>query len=103
MNVMEVNFENFDTEVLASDKPVIADFYADWCGPCRMMRPALDQIAAERSDVKVVAVNVDDEEELAEKYGISSIPCVIAFKGGQETGRSVGFVPKDRILALVGG
>ena len=101
MNVMEIASENFEAEVLNSEKTVIADFYADWCGPCRMMRPALDQIAAERDDVKVVAINVDDEDELAANYGISSIPCVIAFKNGKESDRSVGLVPRDAIERMI--
>ncbi|MBQ7185993.1 MAG: thioredoxin [Ruminococcus sp.] len=101
MNVMEITSENFEAEVLNSEKTVIADFYADWCGPCRMMRPALDQIAAERDDVKVVAINVDDEDELAANYGISSIPCVIAFKNGKESDRSVGLVPRDAIERMI--
>ena len=101
MKVIEVNAENFEAEVLRSDKPVIADFYADWCGPCRMMRPTLDQLAAQREDIKFVSVNVDDEEELAANYGISSIPCLIAFKGGRETNRSIGLVGKDAVERLV--
>ena len=101
MKVMEVTSENFEAEVLRSEKPVIADFYADWCGPCRMMRPALDQLAAEREDIKIVSVNVDDEDELAANYGISSIPCLIAFKGGSETNRSIGLVGKDVIEKLI--
>ena len=101
MAVMEITSENFEAEVLRSGKTVIADFYADWCGPCRMMRPALEQLAAERDDVKVVAVNVDDEDDLAANYGISSIPCIIAFKNGKESDRSIGLVPKDVIEQMI--
>ena len=101
MKVTEVTKDNFAAEVLTSDKPVIVDFYADWCGPCRMMRPALDQLAAEREDIKVASLNVDDEDELAAEYGISSIPCLIVFKGGKETNRSVGLIPKDAIEQLI--
>ena len=101
MAVMEITSENFEAEVLRSGKTVIADFYADWCGPCRMMRPALEQLAAERDDIKVVAVNVDDEDELAANYGISSIPCIIAFKNGKESDRSIGLVPKDVIEQMI--
>lgn len=103
MNVIEVTKDNFKTEVLGSDKPVIADFYADWCGPCRMMRPVLDQLAEERGDIKVVSINIDDEDELAEEYEISSIPCLVVFKGGKEVNRNIGLVPKDAVEGLLGG
>ncbi len=101
MNVTEVTRDNFEAEVLNSDKPVIADFNADWCGPCRMMRPTLDEIAAERDDIKVVSINIDDEDELAEDYGISSIPCLVVFKDGREVNRNIGLVPKDVVLGLL--
>ncbi len=101
MKVIDVTKENFAAEVLGSDKPVIADFNADWCGPCRMMRPTLDAIAAERDDVKIVSINIDDEDELAEEYDVSSIPCLVVFKGGAEVNRSIGLIPKDKVLALL--
>ncbi len=101
MKVIDVTKENFAAEVLGSDKPVIADFNADWCGPCRMMRPTLDAIAAERDDVKIVSINIDDEDELAEEYDVSSIPCLVVFKGGAEANRSIGLIPKDKVLALL--
>lgn len=101
MNVTEVTRDNFEAEVLNSDKPVIADFNADWCGPCRMMRPTLDEIAAERDDIKVVSINIDDEDELAEDYGISSIPCLVVFRDGREVNRNIGLVPKDVVLGLL--
>ncbi len=102
MAVVNVNAANFEEEVLKSDKTVIADFWAPWCGPCKMFGPILDEIAEENDSVKVVKVNVDDEGELAMQYGIMSIPCVIVFKGGEEAARSVGAVPKAKILSMLG-
>ena len=102
MAVIEVKKENFEKEVLHSDKPVLVDFNADWCGPCKMLKPIMDEIAAQRADVKVVSVNIDDEDELAETYEVYSIPCVVVFKNGEETGRSVGFKPKAEIEKLLG-
>lgn len=102
MAVIELKTENFESEVLNADKTVLVDFYADWCGPCKMLRPLIDEISEERADVKVVSVNVDDEDELAEKYEVFSIPCVVAFKGGKEVARSVGFKPKAEIEKLLG-
>ena len=101
MKVIEVNGKNFEAEVLASSKPVIVDFNAEWCGPCRMMRPVLDRIAAGHEDIRIAAVNVDSESELAERYGIYSIPCLIAFKNGKEIGRSIGLTSEEDVLALV--
>jgi len=93
-----INKEEFKKEVLESKEPVIVDFYADWCGPCKMLAPIMDEVSKE---VKVFKVNTDDEGELAEEYNIMSIPCVIAFKGGKEINRSVGLVDKDTIINLV--
>ncbi len=103
MAVIEVNKDNFDKEVLSSDKPVVADFYADWCGPCKALRPILEELSGEREDVKFVSVNIDDEDELADEYDVSSIPCVVVFKNGQEAARSIGIKPKDAIEEMVGG
>lgn len=102
MAVIDVNEKNFDQEVLNADKVVLADFNADWCGPCQMLKPIVHEIAEERSDVKVVSINIDDEEDLAEKYEVFSIPCVVAFKNGEEVARSVGFKPKAELLKLIG-
>lgn len=97
MAVKEVTGASFETEVINSQIPVVADFYADWCGPCKMLRPILDEIAEEREDIKVVSINIDNERELADEFDISSIPCVILFKDGVEVNRSIGLVPKDAI------
>lgn len=103
MAVIEVTKDTFEQEVLNSDKPVLVDFNADWCGPCRMMRPVLDELAAERDDIKVVSINIDDEDELAEDNDISSIPCLVVYKNGKEAARNVGLVPKDVVIDLIGG
>ena len=92
-----IKSSEFEEEVLKSKEIVLVDFYADWCGPCKMLSPILEEIADEHNIYKV---NVDDEEELAYKYGIMSIPCVIAFKDGKEVKRSIGFVEKDSLLEL---
>lgn len=102
MAVKNVTVDNFNEEVLQVKLPVLADFYADWCGPCRMLRPALEQISEERTDVIVAAVNIDENPELADDYNISSIPCVILFKDGAEVDRSIGLVPKEALEALLG-
>ena len=90
--------DEFKKEVLESKEPVLVDFYADWCGPCKMLGPVMEEIS---KDHKVFKVNTDDEEELAMEYGIMSIPCVIAFKDGKEINRSIGLVDKDTILNLI--
>lgn len=96
-----VTKENFENEVLKSDLPVLVDFWASWCGPCKMLGPIIAQIAEENQGVvKVGKVNVDEQEELASKYGIVSIPTVILFKGGQAVKTSVGLVPKETLVAM---
>ena len=102
--VMEITLTktNFEAEVLKSDKPVLVDFWAPWCGPCRMLAPILAEIAEEKADtVKVGKVNVDEEPDLAAKYGISGIPALLLFKNGQVAATSVGFKPKPELEAFI--
>ena len=93
MAVVTITKENFEQEVLQSAKPVLLDFWASWCGPCRMLSPVVDEVAEERTDVKVGKVNVDEEGELAMRYGVMNIPTVIFFKDGKEIDRKVGVMP----------
>ena len=101
MAVVKVTRENFENEVIKSDKPVLVDFNADWCGPCKMLAPVLEEIAGSRDDVKIVSINVDDEDILAEDYGVSSIPCLVVVKDGKEVRRSIGFRGKDAVLEML--
>lgn len=99
MNVLKITNKNFEEEVLNSNKPVIIDFYADWCGPCKMMSPIIDNIAEENSDIKVGKVNVDEAQDIAIKYNIMSIPTIIIFKEGKEYKKFVGVTSKENILS----
>ena len=99
MNVLKITNKNFEEEVLNSNKPVIIDFYADWCGPCKMMSPIIDNIAEENSDIKVGKVNVDESQEISIKYNIMSIPTIIIFKEGKEYKKFVGVTSKENILS----
>ena len=101
MSVMTITKENFKQEVLESDKPVLVDFWAAWCGPCRMLSPIVDEIADERDDIKVGKVNVDEQQELAAQFGIMSIPTLMVFKNGEAVAQSMGVQPKQRILAML--
>lgn len=102
MAVVEVNKDNFESVVLKSDKKVLVDFNASWCGPCKMLRPVLDQIAETNTNVEFVSINVDDEDELAEKYGVSAIPCLVLIDKGEEVKRSVGLISRDELEDLIG-
>ena len=101
MSVVTLNKDNFETEALHSDKPVLIDFWASWCGPCKMLSPVVDQIAEETDAVKVCKVNVDEEQELAQQYGVMSIPTLVVFKDGKAVNQSVGVIPKEAILKMV--
>ena len=101
MSVVNINMNNFQEEVLNSDKPVLLDFWASWCGPCRMVGPILDEIAAERSDIKVAKVNVDEQPELASKYKIMSIPTLMVLREGKVVNQALGARPKNQILAML--
>ena len=92
--------DNFQAEVLNADKTVLVDFWASWCGPCRMLSPVVDEIAAEHPELKVCKVNVDDEPELAGQFGVMSIPTLLVFKDGKLANQSVGVRPKDFIVAM---
>jgi len=101
MPVITITKDNFDAEVLKSEKTVLLDFWASWCGPCRMLSPIVDQVADERPDVKVGKVNVDEENALAAQFGIMSIPTLIVIKNGEITNQSLGAQPKAAVLALL--
>ena len=101
MEPIKVTLDNFEEVVLNSDEPVLVDFWAPWCGPCKMLGPVVEEVASKASGFKVAKVNVDDEQGLAVKYNIASIPCLVVFENGQEKKRSVGFIPEDEVLALV--
>ena len=101
MKVLHINKDNFHNEVLNSDKPVLLDFFASWCGPCRMVGPILDEIAEEREDIKVCKVNIDEQPELASRYRIMSVPTLMVLKNGNIMEQSIGAKPKHQILAMV--
>ena len=102
MSITTVTTENYQQEVVESEKLVMIDFYADWCGPCRNIAPVVDEIAEERTDIKVCKVNVDDNKEIARKFKVMSIPTLIVLKNGELVKRCVGPENKDEILALLG-
>ncbi len=102
MSIIEVNKDNFENEVLNSTTKVLVDFNADWCGPCKMLKPIIDELAEEKTDIKIVSINIDDEDELSEEYNVSSIPCLVLFDQGKEIKRNVGIMSKDDIEAFIG-
>ena len=101
MKAMHINKDNFHNEVLNSDKPVLLDFFASWCGPCRMVGPILDEIAEEREDIKVCKVDIDQQPELASRFRVMSVPTLMVMREGQIVEQSIGAKPKHQILAMV--
>lgn len=101
MSVLTIHKENFDAEVMNSTKPVLIDFWASWCGPCRMLSPLVDEIAEETPAVKIGKINVDEQPELAQQFGVMSIPTLVFFKDGKVAGKTVGVQPKRAILNMI--
>lgn len=101
MSVLTITKDNFQREVLESDKPVLLDFWAAWCGPCRMLSPVVDEIAEERTDIKVGKVNVDEEQELAAAFQVMSIPTLVVMNNGKAVAQSMGVRPKQQILSML--
>ena len=100
MSVISINKINFE-QIISTDKPVLIDFYADWCGPCRMVSPLVDEIAEENPQYTVGKINVDNEPELAQAFAVSSIPMLVVIKNGKITNQAVGAMPKDKIIELI--
>ena len=101
MSAININKANFENEVMHADRPVLLDFWAPWCGPCRMVVPIVEEIAKERSDIKVVKINVDEQPELASRFGVMSIPTLVVMKDGKIVSQSAGAKPKQAILAML--
>lgn len=101
MNVITITGNNFEQEVIGAEKPVLVDFWAEWCMPCRMLSPVVDELAEERGDVRVGKINVDEQPELASRFGVMSIPTLIVFKNGEAVRRSVGVIPRAKIEELI--
>lgn len=101
MSVIHITNENFESEVLGSEKPVLLDFWASWCGPCKALSPVIDQIAEERSDIKVVKAEVDENRELARKFRVMSVPTLLVIKNGETVSRSLGIQSKEKILSML--
>lgn len=101
MAAIHLTVDNFEEEVLKSDKPVLVDFWASWCGPCQMLLPIIEELADEVTDVKICKVNVDEQGELAAKYRVMTIPTLILFKDGQEAKKAVGAKPKAEVLSFI--
>ena len=103
MAVLTVTRDNFEEEVVRSDRPVLVDFNAGWCGPCKVLKPIIEELSEECTDVKFVSIDIDDEDKLAEDYDVTSIPCLVLVKGGEEVARSIGLKSKDAIAEMLGG
>ncbi len=101
MSAIHISKNNFESEVLLSDKPVLLDFWAPWCGPCRMVSPILDEIAAEKPEIKVGKVNVEEQPELASQFGVMSIPTLVVMKNGKIVNQAMGARPKNAILSML--
>lgn len=101
MSIIKISKENFTNEVLNSDKPVLLDFYADWCGPCHMISPIIEELAGNRNDIKVGKINVDKQPELATQFNVMSIPTLVVIKNGKITNQSVGYKSKEQIEAIL--
>ena len=99
--ITTITKENFENEILKADKPVLVDFWASWCGPCRMLGPTIDEIAEEHPEIKVCKINIDDEAELAIRHGVMSVPTLMIFKNGEIAQTAIGVRPKDEILDLL--
>jgi len=101
MDILKISSSDFESEVLKSNKTVLVDFYADWCGPCRMIAPIVEAIAKENEDIKVVKINVDNAQDLAMQYNVMSIPTLVVIKNGQEINRNIGLADKSEILNMI--
>lgn len=101
MALIHITKDNFETEVMQSGKTVLLDFYADWCGPCKMLSPILTEVAAERPDITVGKINVDQDMELAVKFGVASIPLLVVMENGELVSKSLGYCPKEEVLELL--
>ncbi len=102
MSALNITKENFQREIIESEKPVLLDFFATWCGPCQMLSPVIDEIAAERSDIKVAKINVGEQRDLARQYKVMSVPTLMVIKNGEVVNRSLGAMPKHEVLSLLG-
>ena len=103
MAALHITKENFESEVLNADKPVLVDFWASWCGPCQMLLPVVEQLAGEVTDAKICKINVDEQPELAERYQVMTIPTLMVFKDGNPVEKSIGVISKEQILKLIRG